>query len=48
MKKLNLNELQVQSFVTEVDSTKGGLMAVAGESEFNTVCPFCPDEKEFA
>ncbi|MFA0961259.1 pinensin family lanthipeptide [Roseivirga sp. BDSF3-8] len=46
MKKLNLDDLKVQSFITEVNGTKGGVMAAAGESEFNTVCPFCNTDKE--
>ncbi|MFA0962335.1 pinensin family lanthipeptide [Roseivirga sp. BDSF3-8] len=47
MKKVNLKQLEVKSFVTKVN-VKGGVFAVAGESEFNTVCPFCPDIDEFA
>jgi hypothetical protein len=40
MKKLNLDYLKVQSFVTEVKHL-GGLAAIAGESDFNTVCDTC-------
>lgn len=41
MKKLDLKDLMVQSFVTEVKDKKG-LAAGLGESDFNSVCPFCP------
>lgn len=41
MKKLDLNDLKVQSFVTEVKHLGGLAAMAAGESDFNTVCDTC-------
>lgn len=44
MKKLNLGDLKVKSFVTLIDHKMEVQAGFAHESRFNSTCPPCEDE----
>ncbi|MFA0961257.1 pinensin family lanthipeptide [Roseivirga sp. BDSF3-8] len=45
MKKLNLKNLEVKSFVTLIDHKNGVQGGLAHESKFNSTCPPCDEEE---